>query len=80
VGFFPSAVDLCVRALFSELVCLPLMGGNNFESILFISPVADLGDPVSPPQRARMQIYKSFSWCRAHSALHGGWDTHSSVP
>jgi hypothetical protein len=29
-------------ALFDELVCLPLMGRNNLESILFISPVADL--------------------------------------
>jgi hypothetical protein len=31
----------CVQALFHELVLL-LMGGNNLESILFISPVADL--------------------------------------
>jgi hypothetical protein len=23
-----------------------------------------------------MQIYNSFSGCRNHSALHGGWDTH----
>jgi hypothetical protein len=52
--------------------------GNNLESILFISPMADLWDPVSPPQGAGMQIYNS-SRCRAHSALHGGWDTHSSV-
>jgi hypothetical protein len=54
-------------------------GGNNLENILFISPVADLWDPVSPPQGAGMQIYNSFSGCRAPSALHGGWDTHLSV-
>jgi hypothetical protein len=35
-------MDLHAQALFDELVCLPLMGGNNFESILFISPMADL--------------------------------------
>jgi hypothetical protein len=31
-----------VRALLDELVCLPFTGGSNLESILFISPVADL--------------------------------------
>jgi hypothetical protein len=32
-----------MQALLDELVCLPLIaGGNNLESILFISPVADL--------------------------------------
>jgi hypothetical protein len=35
-------MDLHVQALFDELVCLPLMGGNNLESILFTSQVADL--------------------------------------
>jgi hypothetical protein len=29
---------------------------------------------VSPPQGAGVQIYNSSSGCRAHSALHGGWD------
>jgi hypothetical protein len=31
-----------MRTVFDEMVCLPLMGGNNLESILFTSPVADL--------------------------------------
>jgi hypothetical protein len=52
---------------------------NNLESILLISPVADLSDPVSPLQDAEMQVYNSFSGCRNHSTLHGGWDTHSSA-
>jgi hypothetical protein len=43
---------------------------NNLESILLISPVSDLSEPVSPLQDARMQIYNS-SGCRNHSALHG---------
>jgi hypothetical protein len=47
-------------------------GGNNLESILLISPVADLSDPVSPLQGTGMQIYHSFSGCKNHSALHGG--------
>jgi hypothetical protein len=46
--------------------------GNNLESILLISPVADLSDPASPLQGAGMQVYNSFSGCRNHSALHGG--------
>jgi hypothetical protein len=41
-GFFPLAMDLHTWALYDELVCLPLIGGNNLESIMFISPVADL--------------------------------------
>jgi hypothetical protein len=53
--------------------------GNNLESILHISPVADLSDPVSPLHDAGMQVYNSFSGCRNYSALHGGWDTHSSA-
>jgi hypothetical protein len=40
--FLSLAMDLHTWALFDELVCLPLMGGNNLESILFISLVADL--------------------------------------
>jgi hypothetical protein len=40
-GFFPLAVDLHMWALLMSW-CLPLMEGNNLESILFISPVADL--------------------------------------
>jgi hypothetical protein len=56
-------------------VC-PLLGktilrGNNLESILLISPVADLSDPVCPLQDAEMQIYNSVSGCRNYSALHG---------
>jgi hypothetical protein len=45
---------------------------NNLESILLISPVTDLSDPVSPLQGAGMQIYHSFSGCKNHSVLHGG--------
>jgi hypothetical protein len=46
---------------------------------LLLSPVADLSGLVSPLQDAGMQVYNSFSGCRDHSALHGGWDTHSSA-
>jgi hypothetical protein len=46
--------------------------GNDLESILLISPVANPSDPVSPLQDAETQIYSSFSGCRNHSALHGG--------
>jgi hypothetical protein len=35
-------VDLQEWEIFDDLVCLPLMGKNNLESILFISPMADL--------------------------------------
>jgi hypothetical protein len=37
---------------------LPLIGegGDNLKSILFISPMADLWDPVSLPHGAGMQI------------------------
>jgi hypothetical protein len=35
-------MDLHMWALFEELVCVPFVGGNNLESILFISPMADL--------------------------------------
>jgi hypothetical protein len=38
--------------------------GNNLESILLISPVADLSDLVSPLQDAEMQIYNSLSGFR----------------
>jgi hypothetical protein len=49
------AVNL--QALLDELVCLPLIGwGNNLDSILFIRSVADLLEPVSPPQGTGMQI------------------------
>jgi hypothetical protein len=54
-------------------------GGNNLDSILLISHVAHLLDPVTPLQDAGMKIYNFFSGCRNHSALHGGWDTHSSA-
>jgi hypothetical protein len=43
---------------------------DNLDSILLISPVADLSDPVSPLHDAEMQIYNSFSGCRNDSALH----------
>jgi hypothetical protein len=68
-------------AFLGELVCFaPYWGrGNDLESILLISPVADLSDPVSPLQDAGMQIldsgkqiYNSFSGCRNDSALRGG--------
>jgi hypothetical protein len=52
-------------AFLDDLVCLSLIGGgNNLESILLISPVADLSDPVFPLQGAGIQIYNSFSRCR----------------
>jgi hypothetical protein len=35
--------------------------GNNLESIVIISPVADLGYPASLPQGAGMHVYNSFS-------------------
>jgi hypothetical protein len=65
------------QAFLDELICLPLIwgqgvGGTNLESILIISPVGDLSDPVSPLQDVGMQVYNSFSGCRNHSALHGG--------
>jgi hypothetical protein len=49
-----------------ELVCFAPYWGKeyNLESILLISPVADLSDLVAPLQDARMQIYNSFSGCR----------------
>jgi hypothetical protein len=50
------AVDSRVRALFDELVHLPLIEGNDPENILFASPVAGLGDPVSPPQGAGLMV------------------------
>jgi hypothetical protein len=37
---------------------------NNLESILLISPVADLPEMVSPLQDAEMQIYNSLLGCR----------------
>jgi hypothetical protein len=54
------------QAFSGELVWFaPLLGeGNNIESILLISPVADLSDPVSLLYDAEMQIYSSFSGCR----------------
>jgi hypothetical protein len=36
---------------------LPLMGVNNLESILFISPVADLGGHVSSPPDAGLMLF-----------------------
>jgi hypothetical protein len=73
------AMDLW--AFLDELVCLPLVRGrgNNLESILLISPVADLSDPVSPRQGAEMQVYSSFSRCRKSVLYMGGWGTHSSA-
>jgi hypothetical protein len=39
-GLFSLAEDL--QAFLDELVCLPFLKVGNLESILFISPVADL--------------------------------------
>jgi hypothetical protein len=57
--------------------------GNRLESILLISPVADLSDPVSPLWGAGMQVYNPFSGCRNDIAEGGGmtghgwtWDTN----
>jgi hypothetical protein len=49
-----------------ELVCFALYWGkgNNLESILPISPVADLSDLVSVLQDAEIQIYNSLSGFR----------------
>jgi hypothetical protein len=69
VGFSSLVVDS--EAFLDELVCFTLLGGANLDSILLISPVADLSYPVSPLRDARMQIY-NFSGCRNHSALLGG--------
>jgi hypothetical protein len=46
-GFFSLAIDL--QPFSGELVWFALLWGrgNNLESILLISPVADLSDPVS---------------------------------
>jgi hypothetical protein len=44
--------------------------------------MADLWDHVAPPQSTGAQIYEAmypFSGCRAHSALHVGWDTDSLI-
>jgi hypothetical protein len=61
-GLFSLAVDS--RAFLDEWFVCPYWGrGNSLESILFISPVADLSDPVPPLQDAEMQIYNS-SGCR----------------
>jgi hypothetical protein len=66
-----------LQAFLDELVCLPLIRGKEtiLISILFITPVADLSDPVSPlqgtemkfttpSQGAGMQVYNFFSVCR----------------
>jgi hypothetical protein len=45
--------------------------GNNLDSILLISPVADLSDPVSPLPGAGMQVYNPFSGCRNDMAIRG---------
>jgi hypothetical protein len=45
--------------------------GKNLKSILLISPVADLSDPVSPLQDAGMQIYNPFSGCRNQCTMEG---------
>jgi hypothetical protein len=76
--FFSLAMDSL--AFLGELVWFaPLLGeGNNLESILLISPVADLSDPVSPLLGARMQTFNS-SRCRNDLALQRRWDTHSSA-
>jgi hypothetical protein len=69
-----------LRAFSGELVWFAplLVEGNNLESILFISPVADLSDSISP-LGCRNAVYNSLSGCRNDIALHGRWDTHSSA-
>jgi hypothetical protein len=54
--------------------------GNNLESILLISPVADLSDPESSLQGAGMQVYNSVSGCRNLSALHEGGGILTHLP
>jgi hypothetical protein len=61
------------QSFLEELVFLTLMRGrNNLESILLISPVAYLSDPVSPLQVPGMQIYNSFSGRKNVSVLQEG--------
>jgi hypothetical protein len=59
-------------------------------NILLIRPVVDLETLhllfrmqesrfKTPSQEADVQVYNPFSECRNHSALHGGWDAHSSA-
>jgi hypothetical protein len=44
-------------AFLDELVCFPFIGWkNNLESILLISPVAGLSDPISPLQDAECRF------------------------
>jgi hypothetical protein len=63
-----------LQAFLDELVWFaPYWGrGNNLESILLISPLQDLSDPVSLLQGAEMQIYNSFPGCRNLNAVLGG--------
>jgi hypothetical protein len=55
------------RAFLDELVCLHLYWGrgNNLESVLLISPAADLSDPVSPLQGADLQLLLRTQECSA---------------
>jgi hypothetical protein len=74
------AVDLW--AFLDELVCLPLIGGRGpILRAFWSSALWQIYETLylSPLQDAGMQVYNSFSGCRNHSALHGGWDTHSAL-
>jgi hypothetical protein len=77
-GFFSLAMDS--RAFLGELACFVSYWGrgNNLESILLISPVADLSDPVSPHQGAEMQFTTPSRDAGTIVLSMGGWDTHSS--
>jgi hypothetical protein len=67
-GFFPLAMDLRMWTLFDELACLLLIGGEQ-----------PWENPIYQPHGRFMRPCLSSSVCRAHRALHGGWDTDSLV-
>jgi hypothetical protein len=75
-GALLIAVDS--QALLDKLACLPLIEewGNNLIA-LCSSALWQIYKTLY--LLFRMQIYTSFSGCRDHSALHGGWDSHSSA-
>jgi hypothetical protein len=72
-GFFLLAMYLHVGSLRWAGLFAPYWGGDNLDSILFISPMADLWDHVSPPGRfvrpciplgRFVRSCISSSWCR----------------
>jgi hypothetical protein len=58
-------------------VC-PLLRGN-IKRILFIRPVADLWDPVSPLQGEECRFITPSQGAGLMGAVHGGWATYSSA-